>query len=329
VSALRTDGIWDEPVTPLTLVVLPFWWQTWWARLLGLALGVLSTGWLVRSRLAAARRRNEELEREIADRQRAEETAQQHFTALAHMNRLATAGELTASLAHELGQPLTAIVANAEAARMMLSMPAPDAGEINDVLGEIAQQGRRASEILRGLRAFLRRGGSHETDLDLNAEIRDVIPLVWRELERAQITLVIDLSRGPLRVRGDRIPLQQVVLNLMTNAADAMAQVAPGHRRLTVRSRRIGGRARVSVCDTGTGIDPDRVTKLFEPFFSTKEHGMGLGLSICRSIIEAHGGQIRARTIPESGAAVSFWVPVVEGDTAIDGATRSHQRAMS
>ncbi len=328
--AQRADGLWTEPVSPLTLVVLPFWWQTWWARLLAVTLVALVILWFVRAQLAAAERRTEVLRREIVERQRAEEEAQQHLMALAHMNRVATAGELTASLAHELGQPLTAIVANAEASRLLLSMPSPDTNEIGEVLAEIAQQGRRASEILRGLRAFLRRGRSQQEDLDLNAEIRDAIPLAWRELERSRITLVVDLARGPLLVRGDRIPLQQVVLNLMANAADAMATVEPGQRQLTVRSRQVYGRARVSVRDTGPGIDPDRLPRLFEPFFSTKDKGMGLGLSICRSIVEAHGGRIWARNSPRSGAVFSWWIPIA-GVTPAPGARTeaSHERAVS
>lgn len=328
--AQRADGLWTDPVSPLTLVVLPFWWQTWWARLLAVTLGALAIFWFVRAQLVAAERRTEALRREIVERQRAEEAAQQHLMALAHMNRVATAGELTASLAHELGQPLTAIVANAEASRLMLSMPSPDPGEISEVLGEIAQQGRRASEILRGLRAFLRRGPSQQEDLDLNAEIRDAIPLAWRELERSLVTLVVDLAHGPLPVRGDRIPLQQVVLNLMANAADAMATVEPGQRRLTVRSRQVCGRARVSVRDTGPGVDPDRLPRLFEPFFSTKDKGMGLGLSICKSIVEAHGGRIRARNMAGSGAVFSWWIPLTAAPPAPGARTdRSHERAVS
>ena len=303
------SGAWSDPVVAATIEVLPFWWETWWARAFlaaSVVLGFVGVGQL---RIAAVKRRNRALAREIAERARAEELAHRHLLELAHVGRLATAGELTATLTHELGQPLTAIAVTAEASRLMLAANA-DRQELDTALAEIAEQGQRAAQVVRGLRAFLRRDFSEAAALDLNAEIRAVVRLARSTLDAAATSVVLDFGAETRSVCGDRIPLQQVVLNLVLNAVEAIRAAESPVRIVRIRTSplRPGG-ARVTVADSGPGVPQSDRARVFERFHSTKAAGMGIGLAICRSIVEAHGGRILVRNLKGAGAVFSFTVP--------------------
>jgi signal transduction histidine kinase/ligand-binding sensor domain-containing protein len=315
VSSSQGTSAWSQPVTALTLRVVPLWWQTWWARGLALVLGLTAVAGFVQLRLRTVERRNAALAREIRERQRAEEEAHRHLLALSHVGRLATAGELTASLAHELGQPLMAIVASAEAAKMILESRESAGTEVRGILAEIGQQGRRASDVLRGLRRFLGRGSLELGDVDLSTVVREVMRLLDSTLTSALVQPVLDLADDAPAVRGDRVPLEQVVVNLVLNAVEAMRDRPAGERRLVVRTGYTSRRVRVTVLDTGPGLPEGRAEPLFEPFRTTKPGGMGMGLAICRSIVEAHGGRIRGRNGCGGGAVFSFALPVGSQDT--------------
>jgi signal transduction histidine kinase len=314
-SARLADGPWSNPVTAATVVARPFWWQTAAARGLALVVLVLGLAGAVHLRLRAAERRNRELAREIRDRVTAEQEAHRHLLALARVGRLATAGELAASLAHELGQPLTAIAANAEAAAMLLASPARDPDRIAGIVGSIGRDGRRAAEVVRGLRTFLKRGEPEFAPLDVNHAVREVMTLLESTLASARVRLHLELADGLPPVPGDRVPLQLVVLNLTLNAVEALRGHESERRCVMVRTRRLNGHVRVSVLDSGPGLPAGQPQRLFEPFHTTKRGGMGMGLAISRSIVEAHGGHIGARNRGGAGAVFSFTLPVQRSDS--------------
>jgi PAS domain S-box-containing protein len=242
---------------------------------------------------------------EVTERKRAEETRRE----LAHASRLALVGELTASIAHEVNQPLGAILSNADAAEMLLESSPPALDQVREILGDIRKDDLRASEVIRRLRALLRKREMEIQPVDLNEVSSDVVLLVRAESRRRGITVESVPADGLPLVRGDKVHLQQVVLNLVFNGMEALADT-PGEKRVTVRTASLeNGFAEIAVTDTGPGVLPDRLPRLFEPFFSTKKEGMGLGLSIARSVVEAHGGQIRAENNPHRGATFRFTLP--------------------
>jgi C4-dicarboxylate-specific signal transduction histidine kinase len=246
-------------------------------------------------------------------RRRAERDAQRRRQELEHMTRVATMGELTASLAHEINQPLAAILSNAQAGRRLLDADRTDLQEIRDILSDIAADDQRAGEVIRRMRALLRKGESDPTTLDVNALVVDVVGLVRGEMILQNVSLGLDLSPDRRWVHGDRIQLQQVLLNLMMNALDAMKDTTGGSRRVVVHTSATNGHAvKVAVEDFGTGVAAEKPEDLFEPFVTTKPHGMGLGLAICRSIIQAHGGRIGSTNNPDRGATFWFTLPGAE-----------------
>jgi signal transduction histidine kinase len=239
-------------------------------------------------------------------RRRAEREAQRRRQELAHMTRVATMGELTASLAHEINQPLTAILSNAQAGQRLLAAGGADVEMIKEILADIAADDQRAGEVIRRMRALLRKGESDPTILDVNDIVTEVVGLIHGEMILQNVTLGLDLSPQPRLVHGDRIQLQQVLLNLMMNALDAMRDTSGSARRMTVHTAATNGRAvEVSVEDSGAGVPADKLEGIFEPFVTTKSHGMGLGLAICRSIIQAHGGRIGSKS--NAGGGATFW----------------------
>jgi signal transduction histidine kinase/integral membrane sensor domain MASE1 len=253
---------------------------------------------------------------DVTERKRAEVEAQRSRQELAHFMRVSTMGELTASLAHELNQPLTGILTNAQAGRRFLEVTPPDLGMLREILSDIIDDDKRAGEVIRRLRDFLRKGETQRMPLDLNSVVRDVTGLVSSDAVIRNVTVTLDVDSGPPLVWGDRIQLQQVVLNLLLNAMEAMGDGAGGERTVAVRTRATDGRTvQLSVQDTGTGFHEGTQDVAFEPFYTTKPAGMGMGLSIARSIIEAHGGTIRALNNPTGGATVEFDLPVAK-DTA-------------
>jgi PAS domain S-box-containing protein len=248
--------------------------------------------------------------RDITARKQAELDAQRHRAELTHVSRIATLGELSASLAHELNQPLTAILSNAQAARRFLSGDMADPDEVNEILNDIINDDRRAADIIKRLRALMRKKDLEFISLDLNEAVREVSKLVYREAFSKDVVLVLDLADGLPHVRGDAIHLEQVVLNLILNGTEAMAELDRQSRQLRILTAKHNENAvRISVRDQGTGIDQAHIASIFEAFFTTKPEGMGMGLSICRSIIEAHGGRLWAENNPDQGATVSFTIP--------------------
>jgi C4-dicarboxylate-specific signal transduction histidine kinase len=246
-------------------------------------------------------------------RRRAELEARRRREELAHMTRVATMGELTASLAHEINQPLAAILSNAQAGTRLLASDEVQLDEIREILTDIAADGLRAGEVIRRMRTLLRKGEFRPMELDMNELVEEVAGLVRGELILQNVALTLELSPKLRPVHGDRVQLQQVLLNLMMNALDAMKEVPDGSRRVLVRSALFEANAvKVSVEDTGVGIAADKLEKCFEPFVTTKAHGLGLGLSICRSIIQAHGGRIGSKNNSGRGATFWFTLPAVD-----------------
>ncbi|HSU57502.1 MAG TPA: ATP-binding protein [Candidatus Dormibacteraeota bacterium] len=241
--------------------------------------------------------------RDLSDRKRLEE-AQQN---LIHASRLAVVGELTAMIAHEIRQPLGAILTNAEAAELLLQSGAPPLDEIRSIVQDIRQSDLRAHEAIQRIRALLRNRKPQMDPLDLNDTVSDVLKLVAADAGRRQVIIQSELATGLPQVSGDRVHLQQLLLNLLLNGMESMADTDKSQRQLTVRtSHSQDGKMQVSVEDAGTGINPDDLPRIFNSFFSTKRDGMGLGLSIAKSIIEAHKGRIWAENNQGRGATIHF-----------------------
>jgi signal transduction histidine kinase len=232
---------------------------------------------------------------------------------LAHSVRVNAMGEVVASIAHEVNQPLFAIVSNARAAGALLSHGKPDLAEIGAALEDIVQDANRASAIMARVRSFLQRKPTEHLPVDLNTVVESVRTFLGPELARRRVSLELDLAPGLPPVLGDAVQLQQVLVNLLMNGVDAMETVAPQQRRLRIRTAAASGdRLRLEVTDAGPGLDPDTRAHLFEPFFTTKAHGLGMGLALCRSIAEAHGGRIQPLDA-RPGTTFQFSLPVRRG----------------
>jgi len=244
--------------------------------------------------------------RQLAELQVGRRTAQ-----LVHSNRFAVAGELTATMAHELNQPLGAILTNAETAEVLLKSSTPDLEELKEVVADIQRDDQRASEVLKRLRSILTRSPYQKTNFDLNEIASESIQLLSPLARLRGVNLSVFVAPMSVPVEGDSIQLQQVILNLIVNAMDAMSKLPKAERKVTVRTVRAGNFAEVSVFDTGPGIPSDKITAVFEPFFTTKPQGMGIGLSIARTIIQAHDGLIWAENQAEGGAVFHVRLPLV------------------
>jgi C4-dicarboxylate-specific signal transduction histidine kinase len=232
---------------------------------------------------------------------------------LAHIGRVSAVGELTASLAHELNQPLSAILSNAQAAQRMLESEPRDLAEIAEILRDIVVDDKRAGEVIRRLRTLLRKGELEHASLDVNEVVGEVARLVRSDAANRHVSVRLELTKGLPRVRGDRVQLQQVVLNLVLNALEAMRATLPRARQLAIRTSRAGESAvAVSVSDSGTGIDAQAEERLFEPLYTTKPEGLGMGLAIARNIVHAHGGNLAATNNVEGGATFQFTLPAGE-----------------
>lgn len=248
-------------------------------------------------------------------RRGAELKARRHLTEMAHLDRRAALGELAASLAHELNQPLNAILQNVGAAEMTLSRSAgaPQANELFDILADIRKDDTRAAEVIRGLRAMLQKRDPETAPLDLSALVRETATLVRSDAGSRGVAVSEMLADGLPLVEGERVQLQQVVLNLLLNAIEAVATQPSDHRMVQIVTRRSGGHIVVDVTDTGTGIPPEGLARIFDAFYTTKTSGMGMGLSISRSIVDAHGGRMHARNNDGRGATVGFTLPIPAG----------------
>ena len=248
---------------------------------------------------------------DITERKLAEAALRDARADLERMARLTTMGELTASIGHEINQPLTAIVTQSEAALRFLDRAEPDLDEVQDALSAIRQDGMRAGEVIRGLRALARKSAPQLTRLDLDDVIRDVLAIARGELLRHDVVLRTELAADGRPVMGDQVQLQQVLLNLIMNGVEAMKGVTDRARELTVTSMLSEPTSvLVAVKDTGTGLDPAVEERMFQPFFTTKPDGLGMGLAICRSIVEAHGGRLWVAPRAPHGAEVRFTVPL-------------------
>jgi PAS domain S-box-containing protein len=256
--------------------------------------------------------------RDISERKRAEQKLRESElnlrntqAELAHVNRVMTMGELTASIAHEVNQPLSAIVASGDSCSAWLSNDPPNLDKARAAASRIIQAATQASEIVQRLRALFKKTTSMTASVDINAVIEDTISLVHHETERNKIFLRTELHPGVPSVNGDRVQLQQVILNLAMNGIEAISSLDIEPKRLMIRSTLSNARELlVSVEDTGLGIEVDHAERLFAPFFTTKPQGIGMGLPICRSIIEAHGGRLWAAKNEPRGAAFHFALPV-------------------
>jgi C4-dicarboxylate-specific signal transduction histidine kinase len=242
-------------------------------------------------------------------RQQAEMQARHHLATMVHMERLAAMGQLTASLAHELHQPLGAILRNSEAAKMLLESGRPVNDELKEIVEDIRKDDQRAAEIIRRIRRLLRKREVHNEPVDLNDLVRETVDFVGPAAMFKSVRLETELKASPSIVTGDRVHLQQVLLNLVLNGLDAMADTPTSERRLHVTTSTRNGEIAVAVRDKGAGIASSAMADIFEPFVTTKAEGMGMGLSIARSIIEAHRGRIHAENNFDKGATVRFTIP--------------------
>ena len=244
-------------------------------------------------------------------RQLAEVQARQRMAELAHVNRFSTAGELTASIAHEINQPLGSILTNAETAKAILKSPSPDIAELNEIVDDILQDDRRATEVIRRMRSLLKKAPFELKNLDLNDLARETVDFLTSLAIGRKVELVSVITPETLPVFGDRIQLQQVILNLVVNGIDAMRDTPSADRIISIRTSRVENFAQLSVSDRGPGIPEEKLKAVFEPFFTSKAEGMGMGLSIARTIIEAHHGQISAKNRDHGGASFRIKLPLV------------------
>jgi C4-dicarboxylate-specific signal transduction histidine kinase len=232
--------------------------------------------------------------------------------ALAHANCVATIGQLTASITHDVNQPITAAVTYALAARRFISADPPNFREVDDALSLIVKEGNRAGEVVERIRVLIKKVPARKDAVAIDDAILEVIALTRTEAANNSVSVRTQFAAGLPRVQGDRVQLQQVMLNLTVNAFQAMRGVGEGARELQISIEAVPpeGAVRVGGRDTGRGLSPESRSRLFEPFYTTKPDGMGMGLSICRSIIEARGGRLWATRCEPQGALFQFTIPV-------------------
>jgi len=253
---------------------------------------------------------NQTLRKEIVEREHAESALRETQRELAHVNRVLAMGELVASIAHEINQPLTGIVTNANfCLRQLAGSTTPNLDELQEAIREVVNDGARVSEVISRIRALLKKDASARIELDINEVIQEALVLVRSEVNQNEVSLRTDLAPDLPRVFGDRVQLQQVVINLIMNGIDAMRTIADRQRELLIKLAMHPDGVLVQVQDSGTGLSPEYADRIFEPFFTTKPEGIGMGLSISRSIIESHGGRLWAAPGLEHGAVFQFTVP--------------------
>jgi two-component system sensor kinase FixL len=249
--------------------------------------------------------------RDVTDQQRAREENEGLRRDLAHAGRVSVLGTLSSSLAHELAQPLGAILLNAEAGELLLKKPNPDLDEIRQILIDIQRDDRRAAEVIEGLRRFLKRRQLDFADVPVGTLIQDVATLLKSDAIARSVTLEFESDPGLPVIRGDKMHLSQVLINVLMNGMDAVAGQPPARRQVRLNAKPDGnGNVELTVCDSGKGIEPAVMAKIFEPFFTTKSVGMGMGLSVSRTIVEAHGGRLWAENGEEGGAMFRVLLPI-------------------
>jgi signal transduction histidine kinase len=286
-----------------------------------LLVGGAVVGGLVFSTVGAERAKSDELMQQLRllgevfanalSRKQGELETQRLRQDLTHIGRVSAMGELTASLAHELNQPLTAILSNAQAAEVLLAADPVNLQKIREIVSDIVADDKRAGDVIRRLRALVKKGDLEQVALDLNEVVSEVAWLVRNDAVIRNVSMSVELAADLPRVRGDRVQLQQVVLNLVLNGLEAMRESGAGDRTLVIRTARDGAAAvAVAVQDSGTGIDETSKDRMFQPLYTTKTAGLGMGLAIARTIVEAHGGRLGAANNVQGGATVHFTLPV-------------------
>jgi two-component system, LuxR family, sensor kinase FixL len=254
---------------------------------------------------------------DITRRKLAELEAHAHRNEAAHLLRVASLGELSSAMAHELKQPLMAIMSNAQAAQILLARDNVDLREIRDIINDILADDKRAGEVIDRLHGLVKRRDFRPQPLEANQLIRDVLHMMNYELTSRSVQVVTELTADDLPIRGDRVQLQQVLINLILNAVDSMSQPPTNDRTLTLRSCRAAGNLiHISLADTGHGIPAGDEETIFESYYTTKSDGLGLGLSLSRSILMAHGGNLRAENQGSNGAIFHCSIPELRGDCA-------------
>jgi C4-dicarboxylate-specific signal transduction histidine kinase len=244
------------------------------------------------------------------ERKRAEEQLRITQAELAHVSRVSTMGELAASIAHEVNQPLGAIVGNADICLRWLNETEPNLTELREALEDIANDGRRASQVISRIRSLVKKHVPGKSPLNLSDVAREVVDLISHEAQRKQVAISSDFAVSLPLVPGDRVQLQQVLLNLVMNGIEAMNEVDKNSRALTLKTDLCELGVLALVCDCGVGINPSKVAQIFKPFHTTKSGGMGMGLAISKSIIESHGGKLWAESNEQGGATFKFTLPV-------------------
>ena len=249
-------------------------------------------------------------------RRQAELEAERLRQDLAHVGRVSTVGELTASLAHDLSQPLGAILNNAQAAQRLLEADPVSLEEISEILRDIVEDDKRAAAVIQRLRGLLKKGDLERVSLDPNEVVSEVVRLAKGDAAARRVGLRVEVADGLPRVRGDRVQLQQVVLNLVLNGMQAMRELRTGRRHLAIRTASDGETlVAVEVEDSGVGIAEEHLEKIFQPLYTTKDDGLGMGLSIARTIVEAHGGRLEARNNAHGGATFRFTLPIEKSES--------------
>jgi len=245
------------------------------------------------------------LREQLTERRRAQDALREAQVELAHVTRVTTIGGLAAAIAHEINQPLAAVITNGDACLRWLAGTTPNLDEARQAVGRIIRDGNRASDVITKIRALLRKTGTEKERLDMNDVIREVVALAQSEVRRNGVALRAQLEGNIPPVLGDRVQLQQVVLNLIMNAIEAMSVVGDRARELII-STQSGeiDQVHVTVQDSGIGLDPQRMERIFDAFYTTKPEGMGMGLAISRSIVENHGGRLWA--VPNDGPGATF-----------------------
>ena len=297
-------GISESRLPPDSKILFrsPTAWEQYYAYILAVTAAILIQTALIFWLLYEHRRRRE-----------AEVAARQRMSELAHMNRRATVGELSASLAHEINQPLGSILTNAETAELIANSPSPDMAEIKEIMADIKRDDQRAAEIIRRLRNILKKAPSETKDFDLNEVVREVFDFLAVQAGARDVTLSNVPAQQMLQVHGDQIQIQQVILNLIINGMEAMADAPLEQRQIIGRTVQLDDRfAEISISDFGPGISSADLEKVFDPFFTTKTEGMGVGLSIARTIVETHGGRIWAEPHAAGGAVFRFTLPLAK-----------------
>lgn len=250
----------------------------------------------------------------VLSRRQLEVEAQRLRRDLSHVGRVSTIGELTASLAHQLNQPLTAILSNAQVAQELLASDTVNVAELRDIVADIVADDKRAADVIQRLRRLLKKDSADFTALDVNELVAEVARLVSGDAALRGVDIRLELAPRLPAVRGDRVQIQQVVLNLVLNGLDAIRESTNAARALALWTAAESGAVRVGVCDSGTGIEGEDADQIFEAFYTTKAEGLGMGLAIARSIVEAHGGRLTARNNDDAGATLSFTLPVTEAN---------------